>query len=218
MKTNKNDYRFLQWEEIPSFVEERNVLKKDVCKRNPRIKDFYSFFRKQESLFYRERFKSIFRKRCCYCGVSFIRTLNSSDVQIDHIYSKSNKKDNTFNVNDISNLAPTCNVCNYRKSDIVKTKVFAQKISPYTLSNVFVRTNNLSIEISSGFKNDKSIILFYEKLNLGSDFYRLCYFYEYLYEWTMRFRSSLKNTIFFDLFIITVLIGEIIRSNSGYRR
>ena len=179
----KIDYRFFEWENVPSFSFERDKLKSDILKRYPRRKDFYSFFSDEKSLFYRERFKMIFSNRCCYCGTSFTRILNSSDVQIDHIFSKSYENNNpSFDFNAIENLAPSCNVCNSRKNNIVSSEPFARKISPYTIANVFERDKNLRIIVSKPFIEDKDIVNFYDTLHLGSQFYRLSYFYEYLIE------------------------------------
>ena len=217
MRINKQDYRFFEWEEVPIFVEEREKLKQSILKRHPRLKNFYKFFNERERLFYKSRFMVIFSNRCCYCGVSFLRVLNGSNVQIDHIYSKSNN-DKSFDINAIENLAPSCNVCNSRKSNIVKTKSFAKKISPYTLSGVFERTNDFSIRVSNAFVHDKDIVSFYNALNLASEFYRLSYFYEYFVIWLINCRHLVSTNNYYRLMIIAFILGEIVRSNANYHR
>lgn len=219
MKINKRDYRFFEWESVPRLSNERDLLKQQILKRHNKRKDFYSFLKDEKHLFYRAQFANIFSYRCCYCGVSFKRILNSSDIQIDHIFSKSGgEKDNSFNVNSLENLAPSCNVCNSRKSNIVLSKSFAKKISPYTIASVFERAENLRIIISKPFIKDNEIKNFYDALHLGSEFYRLSYFYEFLINWMTSNRFVIGANNYYDFMIIAIILGETLRSNANYRR
>ena len=218
MKANKIDYRFFEWETVPSFVNNRSDLKSLVLKKHPRVKNFYSFFRKEHYLFYRYRFNRLFSYRCCYCGVSFNKTLNDSNIQIDHIFSESFRKTvSDFDFDAIENLAPSCSVCNRRKSDIVNSEMFYKKISPFTCGSIFERDSNLYIRICKSFSKDKDIVGFYNKLQLSSEFYRLAYFYEYFVEWMNKSRILMDINMFFKFFVISILLGEVVRSNANYR-
>lgn len=180
MRINKQDYRLTYAEDFSTLESDLSNLKLKITKNHPRITNFYLNLKKAN---YKVELVSAFKYRCCYCGCSLYQPL----VEIDHIYSPTSEKINTF-----ENLAPSCCGCNNLKSNIVDNVAFANKINPITnIFNCFIRNEDLSISISPAFISDNDIILFYNKLRLGSEIKRLDFLLICLQELSSRIKDKI---------------------------
>lgn len=190
MKINTNDYRLLYFERQNDKISELDALKELILMKHT-ITNWYVYLDNKNYDSDRNAFSKIFNFRCCYCGVSFMLSLNPLNLEVDHIYSKSAKDNSGLNINDLLNLAPSCHNCNSKKKAVVVTESDANIINPYSnITKVFYRTNDLYIGIHDAFKDNQFVLKFYKKLGLKNEIHRLNYICLVLDELRQKYKQN----------------------------
>lgn len=171
---NCNDYRNTKYcRRLENLQLKKEDLKNEIMKDHPRLIDHYRFI-SNNNLEYKNKFSSIYNKKCAYCGISYDLIGGIGSFEIDHFIYKSFFK-RKCEAGDISNLVLACPDCNRKKSSFLILNKYKELLNPdfSDITDVFVRDDLFYIVISTKYKNDKFIHDFYEKLKLNSEFCRL---------------------------------------------
>ena len=104
--------------------------------------------------------KKVYEKyngRCAYCG----REIRYEDMQVDHFVAK--KGWNESGTDDISNLMPSCRMCNhYKRANTLETfRIYIQEI-PRKLRNNYIY--KVGVAYGNVIENEKPIEFYFEKV------------------------------------------------------
>lgn len=163
-----NDYRInTRSEPFGNIKEEKQQLRHKIITQKPKTKNFYSLIRKREDIFNAD-FREIYLRRCCYCGIS-TDIIGRDQFEIDHFVPKT-QKNASVNVHDLSNLVSSCAKCNRNKSGILIEQKYVTLLHPdeAEIQKVFYRNETFQIKLNKKYLEDKFIVGFYDKLQLGS--------------------------------------------------
>lgn len=168
------------------FCHDVEKSKKELLRKlGGRVKNHYEHIKNRNSNLNTE-FLKIYGFCCVYCGLNS-RLFNSrTGLEVDHFICESSFKTvkdgkeiiDHIKAGNINNLVSACSLCNRRKSNLIISNQVASilNIDQNLISNVFMRDNRtFKILIKEEYKNNKEILKFYNKLNLGSDLKRLEY-------------------------------------------
>ena len=94
--------------------------------------------------------------RCAYCG----RKIEYKDMQVDHFVAK--RGWNEEGTDDISNLMPSCRMCNhYKRANTLETfRIYIQEI-PRKLRNNYIY--KVGVAYWNVIENEKPIEFYFEK-------------------------------------------------------
>lgn len=97
--------------------------------------------------------------RCAYCG----RHILYKDMQVDHFISKREAEAKHFSVDDISNLMPSCRMCNhYKRANKLETfRSYIEKI-PHKLYKNYIY--KVGVTYGNIIPNVKPVKFYFEKV------------------------------------------------------
>ena len=114
--------------------------------------------------------KEVFDNKCVYCGIK-LPLIPLEMFEIDHFIPKVL---NTSNKNNITNLVPSCRVCNRSKSNFSFSN--PNKFNVETgLNTLFYRDSQFYIRINNDYSTDTEVFSFYNQMKFFQEFRRLDY-------------------------------------------
>ena len=104
----------------------------------------------------RQKVYEKYNGRCAYCG----RKIRYEDMQVDHFIAK--RGWNESGTDDISNLMPSCRMCNhYKRANTLETfRIYIQEI-PRKLRNNYIY--KVGVAYGNVIENVKPIEFYFEK-------------------------------------------------------
>ena len=104
----------------------------------------------------RQKVYEKYNGRCAYCG----REIQYKDMQVDHFIAK--RGWNESGTDDISNLMPSCRMCNhYKRANTLETfRIYIQEI-PRKLRNNYIY--KVGVAYGNVIENEKPIKFYFEK-------------------------------------------------------
>ncbi len=108
----------------------------------------------------RQKVYEKYNGRCAYCG----RKIEYKDMQVDHFVAK--RGWNEQGTDDISNLMPSCRMCNhYKRANTLETfRIYIQEI-PRKLRNNYIY--KVGVAYGNVIENEKPIEFYFERLKGG---------------------------------------------------
>lgn len=185
--TIKNDYRNTSYCLIDYKLNSKKIEYSIEFRENhPRATNMYNIISEKNSMENR-KFREIYFERCAYCGVS-TQVIDSSKFEVDHFIPKSIlkqmqtleslKKLTTVEINDITNLVCSCQMCNRGKSGFIcneENAIYLLHPDNNFLNSVFYRQFDYSIEVFSEYKDNIDVKQFYKYLKFDNQIKRLDY-------------------------------------------
>lgn len=110
----------------------------------------------------RQKVYDKYNGRCAYCG----REIEYKDMQVDHFIAK--KAWNEEGADDISNLMPSCRMCNHykRANPLELFRRYIQEINRKLRNNYIYK---VGVSYGNVIENEKSIEFYFEKVEKGGD-------------------------------------------------
>lgn len=110
----------------------------------------------------RQKVYEKYNGRCAYCG----RKIEYKDMQVDHFVAK--RGWNEQGTDDISNLMPSCRMCNhYKRANTLETfRIYIQEI-PRKLRNNYIY--KVGVAYGNVIENEKPIEFYFEKVKGGAE-------------------------------------------------
>lgn len=172
------DYRNTKYcPNLTNLADKKNAVKDAVSAKHTRAKDMHTYISKNEEPF-KQQFIEAYNGKCAYCGVS-TEIIPWKMLEIDHFIPKEADRfgKSKANAGYIENLVLSCYDCNRAKSDLEFPDEELHKIHPdgADITNSFVRDDNYYIRISEEMKDDNTVNIFYEKVELGNQLHRIDY-------------------------------------------
>ena len=124
---------------------------------------------------YKIEFIKAYNYKCAYCGVS-VQLIPIEFFEVDHyIYQKSERFKSKQDAGYIENLVLSCHNCNHNKSSFMIEDEVYDDLHPDNkkICECFYRDDLYYIRMTESGPNDDNILLFYNKLKLGSEVHRL---------------------------------------------
>lgn len=138
---------------------------------HPRAKNHYNILsKKNEKRLFGE---AIYNKKCAYCGVpTYINDVNN--YELDHFKNEAHNK-GLDSVNRINNLVYACHDCNRAKKTFDFPDEYEKILDPDSemVKDVFYCDENLNIQISEKYINDKLVVSYYNQMKFGNERRRL---------------------------------------------
>lgn len=171
------DYRNTEYcSPLGDVLKKKEKVVDAVKKDHPYAVDIHEYVKKNGTA-YKRAFLEAYNGKCSYCGVT-LSIIPQSSFEIDHFIPESDsrfksKKDAGY----IENLVLACHKCNHSKSGLIIPDLDHQYLNPdhTEITNTFFRDEYYYIRVSESKKDNKSVIEFYNKLDLGADLRRLDY-------------------------------------------
>lgn len=174
------DYRNTSFNYYDFSIGNKKIeFKRKFIKDHPRVRNMYLTIKNRENR-YNIEFRKIYHEKCAYCGIS-TQVIDSSRFEVDHVIPVSILKQNFGykyeEINGLDNLVNSCQMCNRGKTNFYCKESEFKLFHPdnNNLPIIFERTEDYSIEISSGYENNILIKEFYTKLKFDSQLRRLDY-------------------------------------------
>ncbi|ARO57743.1 HNH endonuclease [Bacillus cereus] len=175
-----NDYRNTSYKKFDFSINKKKIQFIEEFKLNyPRAWNIYNYVNRKNEEF-NLKFRNIYYDKCVYCGTS-TQVINSSNFEVDHFIPKAVLKlglgYNNKEINGISNLVNSCQMCNRSKVDFLCDIESLKLLHPDNnkLPLIFNRESDFSIKVNEKYKNHTTIEEFYNALKLGNQLRRLDY-------------------------------------------
>lgn len=162
-----SDFRVVEYDKNLNIKENKKKYKAEFKSKHKQTKNHYKIVsRSAERDYFGEM---VYNCKCAYCGVD--KTIQgASNYEIDHFLNQANHQFVT-GINDVDNLIYACRECNRNKTAFIIPVDYVEILNPdYEIyGRVFKRDCNDEIIISEEYGNDKIVLSFYDKLQLGNE-------------------------------------------------
>ena len=171
-----DDYRNSKYcAKLTDLAKKKNDVKELVLVKHPRARDMHTYISDNDEPF-KQQFIEAYNGKCAYCGVS-TEIIPWKMFEIDHLIPKEADRfgKSKANAGYIENLVLSCYDCNRAKSDLEFHDQDLHKIHPdeIEITEAFIRDDNYYIRISDKMKNDSTVKLFYEQVDLENQLHRI---------------------------------------------
>ena len=172
------DYRNTKYcSKLIGIADKKKDIKEAILAEHSRAKDMHTYISRNDTPF-KKQFIEAYNGKCAYCGVS-IDIIPWKMFEIDHFIPKESNRfgGSKANAGYIENLVLSCYDCNRAKGTFECSDEDIYKIHPdgTGIIDSFIREDDYYIQISEKMKNDDTVNLFYEQLELGNQLHRIDY-------------------------------------------
>lgn len=193
----ENDYRnTIYCPALRDISKNKNKVKELVLLDHPKAVDLHSYISNNYTK-YKIEFIKAYNYKCAYCGVS-VQLIPIKFFEVDHyIYQKSERFKSKKDAGYIENLVLSCHNCNHNKSSFMIEDEVYDNLHPDNkqICKCFYRDDLYYIRMTESGSSDDNILLFYNKLKLGSEVHRLDFLLMNLIGFLKQHRLDIENEV-----------------------
>lgn len=193
----ENDYRnTIYCPALRDISKNKNKVKELVLLEHPKAVDLHNYISNNYTK-YKIEFIKAYNYKCAYCGVS-VKLIPIEFFEVDHyIYQKSERFKSKKDAGYIENLVLSCHNCNHNKSSFIIEDEVYDNLHPDNkkICECFYRDDLYYIRMTESGPSDNNILLFYNKLKLGSEVHRLDFLLMNLIGFLKQHRLDSENEV-----------------------